>query len=361
MDNHRDSAKPVLSVRGLHVVYQSARGPVQAVRDVSFDLMPGETLAVIGESGCGKTTLALSLVRLLPKAARVTSGTIQFNKPEGPVDVLALSNERLRQFRWRDCAMVFQSALNALNPVIKISSMVQDTARAHGETDTKKIALRAMDLFAAVRLDPERVYNAYPHELSGGMRQRVLIALGVLLKPQVVIMDEPTTALDVLTQRTVIEVLKQLREQMNFSLIFISHDLSMAAELATRIMTMYAGSAVELGTVADAFYSPMHPYTLGLLHAAPTLHGSPDMLASIPGSPPNLIALPTGCTFHARCPYATEKCTTSVPPFAEHAPDHRSACHYWGKPLDARRAERAAFEAESADLAARAAAAGGQP
>lgn len=341
------SNQPVLSVRDLSVVYRSARGPVQAVRDVSFDLMPGETLAVIGESGCGKTTLALALVRLLPKAARVTKGSVQFFRPDhSAIDVLALSNAQLRQFRWRDCAMVFQSALNALNPVLKISSMVQDTARAHGETDTRKVAQRAMDLFEAVRMDPERVYNAYPHELSGGMRQRVLIALGVLLQPQVVIMDEPTTALDVLTQRTVIEVLKQLRAQMNFSLIFISHDLSMAAELATRIMTMYAGSAVELGSVNDAFYEPMHPYTLGLLRAAPTLHGAPETLASIPGSPPNLITLPTGCTFHARCPFATEKCGTDVPPFTDRGGGHFSACHYPDKPLADRRAQRAAFEAE---------------
>jgi len=333
-------ANPVLSVSNLSIEYNSLRGKVQAVRDVTFDLYPGETLAVIGESGCGKTTLALGLVRLLPKAANIVRGSIMFHHNGQSTEVLDLTAKQLRAYRWGDCAMVFQSALNALNPVLKISSMVQDTARAHGERDTKKIEQHAKELFEAVRLDPERVYNSYPHELSGGMRQRVLIALGVLLHPQIVIMDEPTTALDVLTQRTVIEVLKRLRDSMGFSMLFISHDLSMAAELATRIMTMYAGEAVELGTVADTFYRPTHPYTLGLLRAAPALHGSPENLSSIPGSPPNLIHLPSGCKFHPRCPYATEICSTDDPPFEQHLPDHWSACHYWEQPGEARTAYR---------------------
>lgn len=340
-------ATPVLSVKNLNIEYKTRRGAVRAVRDVSFDLNPGETLAVIGESGCGKTTLALSLVRMLPRAGRVTAGSVSFQRPgDNAVDVLNLSSSQLREFRWRDCAMVFQSALNALNPVLKISSMVQDTARAHGEHDAHRIEKKAKDLFEAVRLDPERVYNSYPHELSGGMRQRVLIALGVLLNPQVVIMDEPTTALDVLTQRTVIEVLKRLREQFGFSILFISHDLSMAAELATRIMTMYAGEVVEIGPVGGVFYNPMHPYSLGLLNAAPSLHGTRDSISSIPGSPPNLIDLPNGCTFHPRCPFATEICVAQNPPLEVHAADHASACHHWTEPLEVRQnAREATFQA----------------
>jgi peptide/nickel transport system ATP-binding protein len=339
-------AEPILSVRNLHVEYNSPRGAVKAVRDVSLDLYPGETLAVIGESGCGKTTMALSLVRMLPKAARITQGSILFNGRNHALDVLSLRPRELRQFRWRDCAMVFQSALNALNPVLKVSSMIQDTARAHGWHDPKEVEARAKDLLEAVRLDPDRVYNSYPHELSGGMRQRVLIALGILLNPQVVIMDEPTTALDVLTQRTVIEVLKRLREKYGFAILFISHDLSMAAELATRIMTMYAGRAVEIGTVSGVFYNPMHPYSLGLLNAAPALHGTRETLASIPGSPPNLINLPTGCSFHPRCPYASEICVTTDPALEVHGPDHASACHHWLKALEERQAAReAAFQA----------------
>ncbi len=335
----------VLSVKNLFVEYSSPRGKVKAVRDVSFDLKAGETMAVIGESGCGKTTLALSLVRLLPKAARVTGGSVQFFRDGKITDVLALNMQGLRAYRWQDCAMVFQSALNALNPVLKIRSQVQDTARAHGEHDPRKIEDRAKWLFEQVLLDPERVYNAYPHELSGGMRQRVLIALGVLLNPQVVILDEPTTALDVLTQRTIIDVLKRLRADMGFAIVFISHDLSMAAELAHRMVTMYAGQIVETGPVNTVFYEPMHPYTLGLLKAAPGLTGPRDELSSIPGSPPDLIRPPTGCKFEPRCPFAQAICAEQEPPLTLYGADHASACHFHNEPIIARQAYRDAVKA----------------
>jgi peptide/nickel transport system ATP-binding protein len=323
------AGEPILSVKDFSVEYGSKRGAVKAVQNVSFDLHAGETLAVIGESGCGKTTLALGLIRLLPSAARITGGSVIFRGERGTVDVLRLNGRGLRQYRWRDCAMVFQSALNALNPVLKIKSQVQDTARAHGEHDARKIEDRALSLFEAVRLDPERVYDAYPHQLSGGTRQRVLIALGVLLNPRLVIMDEPTTALDVLTQRTVIDVLKRLRDQMGFGLIFISHDLAMAAELAHRVMTMYAGQVVEMGDVNDVFYRATHPYALGLMRASPGLHGSRDDLVSIPGTPPNLIDPPSGCKFHPRCSFATDICAAQEPPLIAHQTGHVSACHHW--------------------------------
>ncbi len=339
--------QPILTVEHLSVEYKSTRGKVKAIRDVSFDLLPGETLAFIGESGCGKTTLALSLVRLLPAAATITAGKIGFRRGADSIDVLALGRGALRNYRWRDCAMVFQSALNALNPVLRISSQVQDTARAHGERDAKKIERRALDLFEQVRLDPYRVYNAYPHELSGGMRQRVLIAIGVLLNPQVVILDEPTTALDVLTQRTVIDVLKRLRDQMGFAIVFISHDLSMAAELAHRLVTMYAGQIVETGPIEPVFYEPQHPYTLGLLRAAPALVGPREELSSIPGSPPDLINPLPACSFVARCPFARPICSEQPPPLQAHTADisHVSACHFWQEPMVARKAYREAVMA----------------
>lgn len=227
--------------------------------------------------------------------------------------MLGLKGGALRHFRWGECAMVFQSALNALNPVLRISEHFSDTARAHGfkaGQGADALRKRSMDLLARVRLDPERVWRAFPHELSGGMRQRVLIALALLLEPQLLILDEPTTALDILTQRSIMDVLKELRSQLGFSMLFISHDLALAAELADRVATMYAGRIIEIGDVRTVFNNPYHPYTIGLIKAVPTLTGDKSELTSVPGSPPDLINLPTGCKFHPRCPLADERCRT---------------------------------------------------
>lgn len=321
--------RPILTINNLSAAYNSPRGKIKAVRDVNLEVREGETLAIIGESGCGKTTLALSLVRLLPKVAQVTSGEILYHGRGTPVDVLKFSQGDLRKYRWADCAMVFQSALNALNPVLRIRAQVLDTARAHGEHNERKTEQRILRVFESVRLDPDRVYNAYPHELSGGMRQRVLLAIGLLLNPKIVILDEPTTALDVLTQRTIIEVLKHIRQEMGFALLFISHDLSLAAELAHRVVTMYAGQLVEVGPVNDVFYEPMQPYTLGLMRAAPGLHSAHDQVASIPGAPPDLVDPPPGCKFYPRCTFRTDLCLQQEPPLQAHGDDHQSACHHW--------------------------------
>lgn len=226
--------------------------------------------------------------------------------------------------------MVFQAALNAFNPVLRISDQFGDTARAHGYLQGKDLAERARQLFELVRLDPERVWRSYPHELSGGMRQRVLIALGLLLEPQLLILDEPTTALDILTQRNIMDVLKELREKLDFSLIFISHDLSLAAELADRVATMYAGKLVEISDVYTTFKNPVHPYTIGLINAVPTLTAHKDHVASIPGSPPDLIDLPGGCKFHPRCPLATERCREEEPELVPSTDNtHWVACWNW--------------------------------
>jgi peptide/nickel transport system ATP-binding protein len=233
--------------------------------------------------------------------------------------------------------MVFQGAQNAFNPVLRVDAQFYDTARAHGMTDTARVKERAIELLRMVQLDPQRVFHSYPHELSGGMRQRVLIALGLLLQPQVVILDEPTTALDILTQRSVIEVLRGLKKQLDFSLIFISHDLSLAAELADRVATIYAGKIVEIGNVFDIFESPRHPYTMALTRAVPTVTGEMYDLVSIPGSPPDLIDPPQGCAFHPRCPFATEVCKVNPPLLEEvgqghdhdHDHDHWAACFHW--------------------------------
>jgi peptide/nickel transport system ATP-binding protein len=322
--------KTVLEVDNLSVDFPARRGLVKAVRNVSFELYEGEALALIGESGSGKTTLGLSLVRLLPKTARIREGRILYKKQDGSEqDVLLLNTEGLRSFRWKECAMVFQGAQNAFNPVLRIEDQFFDTARAHGIRDKEKVRAEAADLLRRVQLDPSRVLSSYPHELSGGMRQRVLIALGLLLKPQIVVLDEPTTALDILTQRSVIEVLRSVRDEFNFSLIFISHDLSLAAELADRVATVYAGKIVEIGNVFDIFEKPRHPYTKGLTQTVPTVTGELRELISIPGSPPDLINPPTGCAFNPRCPYATERCRKEQPPLEEVGEGQFAACWNW--------------------------------
>ena len=326
----------ILKVENISIVYHTPRGNVQAVSDVSFELQKGEALALIGESGCGKTTLSLSLIRMLPNNAEVVNGKILYTRDGNTRDVIEMNAGELRQFRWYDCAMVFQGAQNAFNPVLRIRSQFMDTAAAHGKDDSKWVEKRTLELFKLVRLDPERVFNSYPHELSGGMRQRTLLALGVLLDPQIVILDEPTTALDILTQRAIIDVLKEMQARLGFSIIFISHDLALAAEMADRVATTYAGKIVEIGKVNDIFYRPLHPYTLGLLRSVPRLDQGQDELGSIPGDPPNLLRPPTGCKFHPRCPFASEKCKVEEPPLVEYAPNHSAACWHTDKVAEVR-------------------------
>jgi peptide/nickel transport system ATP-binding protein len=318
----------VLSVRNLSVSYLAQRGRVRAVSEVSFDLHAGETLALIGESGCGKTTLNLALIRQLPKTAQTGGDGVIYTYRDGRhADILQFSAGEMRRYLWSECSMVFQGALNSLNPVIRVSDMVYDTAKAHG-IGRDEARRRALRLLEQVRLDPERVMRSYPHELSGGMRQRVLLAVSLLLRPQVVIMDEPTTAVDILTQRSILDVLKQLRAELNFSVIFISHDLAVAAEIADTVATMYAGEIVEVGPVNEVFYRSRHAYTLSLLNAAPRLSVGAEKLESIPGKPPDLIAPPPGCKFHERCAFATEACRHVPPPLTIYDGGlHKAACY----------------------------------
>jgi len=321
---------PILAVRDLSIDYRIRRGAVHAVRDVSFEVERGETVAIIGESGSGKTTLAISLIRLSPRSARITKGQLLYTNDRETIDIRALPEDELRQFRWHECAMVFQSALNSFNPVINIWEQFADTGRAHGLKNTKAIHERAEELLELVRLDPARVLRSYPHELSGGTKQRVLIALSLLLKPQLIILDEPTTALDILTQRSIIDLLGQLKKTLGFSMIFISHDLTIAAELADRMITMYAGTVVERASVTDLFYRPRHPYSVALLRAVPRVSGVIGSVASIPGSPPDLIRLPSGCTYVPRCPFAIAACSDREPDLvAVDTPRHDARCIRW--------------------------------
>lgn len=269
--------QPVLEVRDLVVEYKTGMGindPAhQAVRGVSFDVFPGESIALIGESGCGKTTLALALLQLLPKLGSIPSGSITYREPNGSItDVLSLPQNQLRKFRWNECAMVFQGAMSSFNPVLRIIDQMADTIRAHERGVSRRaIRKRSEVVLRDVQLEPERVLTAYPHELSGGMRQRVLIAMAMLLEPQVLILDEPTTALDILTQRAIVDLIHDLHERREFAMIFVSHDLAVAAELANRVATMYNGEIVEMGNVDDIFYRPEHSYTKSLINAVPTV------------------------------------------------------------------------------------------
>jgi peptide/nickel transport system ATP-binding protein len=320
----------VLSIEDLWVEYQTAAGTMQAVRGATLEVRAGEAVALIGESGSGKTTLGLALLRLLTRTARVSRGRALFRTGDGrTLDLFALNERDLRRYRWQECAMVFQAALNSLNPVLKVGDHFIETARAHGKKDDRETRQRALELLRMVQLDGERVYGSYPHELSGGMRQRVSIALSLLLEPQLIILDEPTTALDILTQRAIIDVIRGLRQRLNFTMLFISHDLSLAAELADRVATMYAGELVEVGNVRDVFYHAKHPYTVGLLNAVPPIAGEEfTPLTAIPGSTPNLLAMPSGCSFHPRCPYASELCARQAPPLFEVGNGHQAACFH---------------------------------
>ena len=319
----------ILKIENLNVVYRIRRGDVKAVRNVNLDLIKGETLAVMGESGSGKTTLAMTILRLLPDAARVLTGKIIYSNGGNEVDLLEIDDNAMRKFRWREIAMVFQAAQNAFNPLITIWEHVKDTYKDHGIKASKNEMLSKVEkLMEFVQLDSKRVLNSYPHELSGGMKQRTLIALALLLDPKVLILDEPTTALDILTQRNILELLKDIKRNLSLSMILISHDLAIAAELADRIVTFYAGAMVELGNVNDIFYDPKHPYTQGLIRSVPTVSRE-KQLYSIPGSPPDLVNLPSGCKFAPRCKFAAERCKKEEPHLDYVKEDHYVACYRW--------------------------------
>ncbi|HWV25198.1 MAG TPA: ABC transporter ATP-binding protein [Thermomicrobiales bacterium] len=328
---HAATPPTILSIEDMWVEYKTPFGWLQAVRGVDLDIRRGEAVALIGESGSGKSTLGFAILRMLVRSARIARGKAIYTEADGTsYDLVSLPDKRFRTFRWTECAMTFQAAQNSLNPVMRVKDTFWETAKAHGKHNRKEIEEKTLDLLRKVQLDPRRVYNAYPHELSGGMRQRVSIALSLLLDPQLIILDEPTTALDILTQRAIIDVVRNLREQLDFTMIFISHDLSLAAELADRVATMYAGEIVEYADVRETFYQPKHPYTVGLLNAVPPIMGEEfTPLTAIPGSTPNLAQMPSGCPFHPRCPYATEICVRQDPPLVDIGGRHFTACHHY--------------------------------
>ncbi|MFF5334987.1 ABC transporter ATP-binding protein [Streptomyces sp. NPDC013181] len=313
-------SEPVLTISGLDVDYGTGTGAVHALRDIDLTLHRGEVLGLAGESGSGKSTLAYAVTRLLSPPGVITGGEVHYHRRDGGrLDLLALSAAELRAFRWQELSIVFQGAMNSLNPVHTVHSQLTDVLQAH-RPDMRKAdrTARARELLALVGISPDRL-GAYPHQLSGGMRQRVMIAMALALEPEIVIMDEPTTALDVVMQRQILRRLVRLREELGFSVVFITHDISLLIEFSDRIAIMYGGRIVEEAGAADIYRDPRHPYSAGLLHSFPALHGPRRELSGIPGSPPHLTAMPPGCAFHPRCARRTEGCDTHVPVLA--APD----------------------------------------
>ncbi|MFD1148513.1 ABC transporter ATP-binding protein [Saccharothrix hoggarensis] len=321
----------VLEIRGLNVDYGLGDEAVHAIRDVDLTLHRGEVLGLAGESGSGKSTLAYGLTRLLPPPGVITSGEVLYHTDGGaPVDVLRMTHAELRKFRWAETAIVFQGAMNSLNPVHRISTQLTDVIQAHDPGGSKAARLaRARELLNLVGISADRL-DSYPHQLSGGMRQRVMIGMALALEPKVVIMDEPTTALDVVVQRQILRQLVELRERLGFSVVFITHDLSLLVEFSDRIAIMYGGRIVEEANSAELYRNPLHPYSHGLLNSFPALRGPKRELTGIPGSPPDLRAMPSGCAFHPRCPHAMERCGVEVPvlgvPRDHEGPDRTVAC-----------------------------------
>jgi len=328
-DVSESSAVPVVALESLVVDYVTRARVTRAVDGVSLAIGAGEIVGLAGESGCGKSTLGNAVMQVLRSPAQITGGRVLF----GGKDVAGLSREELRKFRWRNVSMVFQSAMNALNPVMRTGDQFVDMIRAHERVSKHDALDRAADLLELVGIDRRRL-RSYPHELSGGMRQRVVIGMALALRPELVIMDEPTTALDVVVQREILQQIRELQSELGFAVLFITHDLSLLLELAHRIAIMYAGEIVEEAGAARLRDDPRHPYTAGLLRSFPPLHGPIERLAGIPGAPPDLASPPSGCRFHPRCPYCTgedealhARQVGERPLLRVVADGHRVACH----------------------------------
>jgi len=315
---------PLLKIQNLCVDYVTDHGNARAVNNVDLEIHPGETVGLAGESGCGKSTLAFAIANLHNAPALITGGEILF---EGK-DVLKMSEEELRSFRWAKASMVFQSAMNALNPVITIGEQMIDVVLAHEDVTRAEAKARAIKSLELVDIHASRM-ESYPHQLSGGMRQRVVIAIALILRPKLIIMDEPTTALDVVVEREIMNQLYDLKEEFGFAILFISHDLGLMGEITDRIGVMYGGKMIELGASTDLITSPKHPYTRGLLKSFPTIFGPKTRLEGIPGNPLNLLEVPNGCYFQSRCTECVDQCISQMPALKRLSGDapRMVACH----------------------------------
>jgi len=314
--------KKVLEVKDLEISFTTYAGKVQAIRDVSFDLYEGETLAIVGESGSGKSVTTRSIMGLLAENAVVENGQILFNDE----DILKNSEKRMQKIRGKDISMIFQDPMTSLDPTMKIGKQVAESLLKHTKVSKKDALQKALELLELVGIPnaKQRLKN-YPHQFSGGQRQRIVIAVALICYPEILIADEPTTALDVTIQAQILELLKDIQQKVNSSIIFITHDLGVVANVADRVAVMYAGKIVEIGTAAEIFYNPQHPYTWGLLGSMPTLEGIDDRLYAIPGTPPDLLEPPTGDAFYPRNEYAMKIDTQKQPPFFALSKTHKAA------------------------------------
>ncbi|TLZ88711.1 MAG: ABC transporter ATP-binding protein [Methanobacteriota archaeon] len=311
-----------MEVDHLKTYFDTRSGTVRAVDDVSWKLEKGESLGLAGESGCGKTTTALSIIRLLPKNGRIIDGHIRYSGK----DLATIKESELRRIRWKHIAIVFQGAMNALNPVKRISWQIAEAIALHDNMSFDEAQGRVVELLELVGINPSRK-DEYPHEFSGGMRQRVMIAMALACRPKIIIADEPVTALDVMIQAQILELLTKLQKELDLSMILISHDLSVIAQTCNNVAIMYGGKIAEYGPAEEVFLDPQHPYTQGLLRSFPDIYGPRDLPPWIPGQPPNLLAPPDGCRFHERCPLAFAECLVREPPLYETRPGHLASCH----------------------------------
>ena len=315
-------AETLLRVENLTMHYTTRAGEVSAVDDVSFTLDKGASMGLVGESGCGKTSIAATILKLLPENAEILGGHIYLDGS----DLAAMSENEIRKVRWRHISMVFQAAMNSLNPVYKVGDQIVEALETHlPQLSSQETRKRVEDLFRLVGLDP-KLAEQYPHEYSGGMRQRAVIAMALACHPDLIIADEPTTALDVIVQDSLLREMTELQKQLGMAMIYISHDIAVIAEVSDRIGVMYAGKLVEFGDTEEIFHHPIHPYTQGLLSSFPSIIGPKRELVTLAGEPPDLINPPSGCRFHPRCTYATDVCTEKVPVYEEHRPGHFAAC-----------------------------------
>lgn len=308
---------------------------LKAINNVSLNIEKGKVTAFVGESGSGKTTLVSSLLSCISYPGKITGGEVEFIDKDGPINIATLSDKKINNFRWEKVSMVFQSSQSTLNPLLTIYDQFYETAYYHGkiknEEDKIVFDKKVEKLLDITKLDKRRILKSYPHQLSGGMKQRVMICFALLLDPELIILDEPTTALDVITQEHIFNQLVEINKTMGITMILLTHDIGVVAKIADNIAVLYAGSVMEYGDVYTIFRKRMHPYTRGLIEATPSLLVDPALIKPIPGNPPDIRNLPTGCPFHERCPKATDKCKTTKPLFEEIENNHFIACHLYTK------------------------------